>query len=101
MSSDIIDIGIGPLTEDQLEDLASTIEDKINAQISKHPQKQLLTDYNFIVQLSQSTDNLLTLVIDFEMSGGLTSTELEELLKNLNDFAQDVLKEELLCLKKS
>jgi len=101
MSSDIINLGIGPLTDNQLEELVSTVEEKINGHIQKHSHWQLLTDFNFIVNLSQSSDNLITLTLDFDMSGGLTTQELEKFQKELNEFGQEIIKEELICLKNS
>lgn len=99
MSSNIIDIGIGSLTDIQLEELVSTVEEKINGYIQKHSHWQLLTDFNFIVNLSQSTDNLITLTLDFDMSGGLTAQEFEKFMEELNEFGQEIIKEELICLK--
>ena len=101
MSSNIIDIGIGPLTDDQLEELVTTIEEKLNAYIRKHSHWQLLTDFNFIVNLAQASDNLITLILEFEMSGGLTVQEFEKFQEELNEFGQEIIKEELECLKNS
>lgn len=101
MSSNIIDLGIGPLTDDQLEGLVSTVEEKLNGHIQKHSHWQLLTDFNFIVNLAQDSDNLITLILEFDMSGGLTIQEFEEFQEELNELGQEIIKEELMCLKNS
>ncbi len=101
MSSEIIDLGIGPLTDIQLEELASIVEEKLNGYIQKHSHWQLLTDFNFIVNLSQDSDNLITLSLEFDMSGGLTTQEFERFQEELNELGQEIIKEELICLKNS
>ena len=69
MSSNIIDLGIGPLTDDQLEGLVSTVEEKLNGHIQKHSHWQLLTDFNFIVNLSFFFRNPLVTFICVFKSG--------------------------------
>jgi len=101
MSSEIEDIGIGTLSNEDLEETASNVEEKIIAYIQNHDFGQLLTDYSIMVNLSQNPDNILTLALDFDISGGLTSSQLENLQKELFEHGQKALKEELKCLKNS
>ena len=101
MSSEIEDIGIETLSNKELEDIASNVEEKIITHIQNHDLGQLLTDYNIIVNLSQNLDNILTLALDFDISGGLTSSQLENLQEELFENGQKALKEELKCLKNS
>jgi len=54
-----------------------------------------------VVILSQAPDNLLTLTLDFDISGEFSKQELEGFQKDLYSFAQGTLKEELLCRKNS
>jgi len=54
-----------------------------------------------VVNLSQNPDNILTLALDFDIAGGLTSSQLEILHEELFECGQKALKEELKCLKNS
>ena len=101
METEIIDIGLNKLTELELEELASLIEDKILSHLKKSTHWRLLTDYSIIVSLEQFSDNLLTLTIDSDISGNITSEELTKLQEEVYDYAQNILKEELLCQKNS
>ncbi|MCK5141119.1 MAG: hypothetical protein KAQ70_02910 [Candidatus Heimdallarchaeota archaeon] len=101
MASDIIDIGLTSLSDDELEEIVSIVETKIDLFLQNHKSWKLLTDFGIIVSLSQASDNVLTLILDFDISGGLSSLQLDELQQEVNEHAQDVLKEELLCRKNS
>ena len=101
METDAIDIGLGKLTELELEELATLLEDKILSHLRKSSHWKFLTDYNIIISLSQSSDNLLTLTIDTDIAGNITSNELTKLQEETFNYAQDILKEELLCQKNS
>ena len=101
MTSEIEDIGIETLTDEELEEIASNVEEKLISFIQEHSFGKFLTDYSFIVNLSQDSDNLLTLTLDFDISGGLSSSQLESLQEELFKYGQDALKEELICLKNS
>ena len=101
MSSEIEDIGIKNLSDEELEELASKVEDKIITFIQSHPHGSLLTDYSIILNLSQNTENILTLALDLEIAGGLSSSQLESMQEELFEFGQISLKEELECLKNS
>ncbi len=101
MSSEIEDIGIETLSNEELEKIASNVEEKIITHIQNHDFGQLLTDYSIIINLSQNPDNILTLALDFDIAGGLTSSQLENLQEELFENGQKALKEELKCLKNS
>ncbi|MHA2358242.1 MAG: hypothetical protein ACXABK_05695 [Candidatus Heimdallarchaeaceae archaeon] len=101
MSSEIIDIGLEALNDDELEELADMLEEKIHVHIKESSYWELLRDFNTIVILSQAPDNLLTLTLDFDISGEFSKNEFEKFQKDLNSFAQDTLKEELICRKNS
>jgi hypothetical protein len=101
MSSEIEDIGLKALSDEELEELAFNVEEKILVFIQNHANGQLLTDYSIIVNLSQSPDNILTLTLDFDIAGGLSSSQLEKLQEELFEYGQTSLKEELKCLKNS
>ncbi len=101
MLSEIEDIGIETLSNKELEDIASNVEEKIITYIQNHDLGKFLTDYNIIINLSQNPDNILTLALDFDISGGLTSSQLENLQEELFENGQKALKEELKCLKNS
>ena len=101
MSSEIEDIGIKSLTDEELEEIAFNVEEKILIFIQKHESGHLLTDYSIIVNLSQTPDNILTLALDLEIAGGLSSSQLESLQQELFEYGQKTLKEELKCLKNS
>ncbi|MHA1198866.1 MAG: hypothetical protein ACTSQF_05890 [Candidatus Heimdallarchaeaceae archaeon] len=101
MSFEIEDIGIDFLEDEQLEELASLIEDKVQTYIQTHQFWQLLTDFNILVNLNQNKDKLLTLVLDCEISGSLTSSQLEGFQSEISEYGQVSLKEELKCMKNS
>lgn len=101
MGSEIIDIGLTTLSDDELEDIITIIEKKIDLFLQNHKFWKLLTDFGIIVALSQSSDNVLTLTLDFDISGGLTTAQLEELQYDIYEYAMEVLKEELICRKNS
>ncbi len=101
MSSEIEDIGIKALTDEELEEIAFNVEEKILNFIQNHTSGQLLTDYSIIVNLSQTPDNILTLALDLDIAGGLSSSQLESLQQELFEYGQITLKEELKCLKNS
>ncbi|MBY9001635.1 MAG: hypothetical protein KGD64_12015 [Candidatus Heimdallarchaeota archaeon] len=101
MSSGIIDIGLETLSDDELEEIITGLETKIDLYLQKNNQWKLLTDFGIIVSLSQTADNILTLILDFDMSGGLSSLQLDELQEDVYEYAQEVLKEELICRKNS
>ena len=50
MSSEIEDIGIKTLTDEELEEIAFIVEEKILNYIQNHTSRQLLTDYSIIVR---------------------------------------------------
>lgn len=101
MVTDITDIGLKALSEDELEEIVSIVDTKMELFLQNHKSWKLLTDFGIIVSLSQSSDNVLTLILDFDISGGLSSLQLDELQQEINEYAQGVLKEELLCRKNS
>ena len=101
MLSEIEDIGIETLSNKELEDIASNVEEKIITHIQNHDLGKFLTDYSIIINLSQNPDNILTLALDFDISGGLTSSQLKNLQEELFENGQKALKEELKCLKNS
>lgn len=101
METDVIDIGLNKLTDLELEELASLLEEKILSYLRNSAHWKLLTDYNIIISLSQSPDNLLTLTINFDIAGSITSEELTKLQEEVFCYAQDILEEELLCQKNS
>jgi hypothetical protein len=101
METDVIDIGLNKLTDLELEELAILLEDKLLSHLRNSSHWKFLTDYNIIIGLTQSSDNLLTLTIDTDISGNITSEELEKLQEEIFNRAQDILKEELLCQKNS
>ena len=101
MSFEVEDIGIDFLTDEQLEELASKMEDKMYSFIQNHQFWQLLTDFNILVNLNQNKEKLLTLVLDCEISGGLTSSQLEDFQTEIFEYGQLSLKEELKCMKNS
>jgi len=99
MGSDITDIGLKSLSDEELEEIISIVDTKIELFLQNHEFWKLLTDFGIIASLSQSSDNVLTLTLDFDISGGLSSLQLDELQQEVYEYAQDVLKEELLCRK--
>ncbi|MFW9851805.1 MAG: hypothetical protein ACFFDS_02595 [Candidatus Thorarchaeota archaeon] len=101
METDVIDIGLSKLTELELEKLATLLEEKILSYLTKSSHWKFLTDYNIIISLTQSSDNLLTLTIDTDIAGNITSEELTKLQEKIFNYAQDILKEELSCQKNS
>ena len=101
MSSEIEDIGIKALSGEELEEIAFNVEEKILIFIQDHSSGQLLTDYSIIVNLSQTPDKILTLTLDLDIAGGLSSSQLECLQEELFEYGQKILKEELKCLKNS
>ena len=101
MSAEIIDVGIDILTEDEIEDLAIKVEEKIESFLKKEKSWKLLTDYSIIVSLSQANDKILTMSIDIDMAGGLTPPQFEDMNNKLTKMAQEFLKEELLRQKNS
>ena len=101
MVTDITDIGLRALSDDELEEIISIVDRKIELFLQNHKSWKLLTDFGIVLSLSQSSNNVLTLLLDFDISGGLSSLQLDELQQEVNEYAQDVLKEELLCRKKS
>lgn len=101
MSFDIENIGLDFLEDEKLESLANLIEDKVHSFIQNHKYWQLLTDFNILVNLNQDEDKLLTLVLDCEISGSLTSSQLDDFQAEIFEYSQKVLKEELKCMKDS
>lgn len=101
MPSEEENIGVDFLDEDQLEELATSIEEKINNYIRAHQYWQLLTDFNILVNLNQNKDKVLTLILDCEISGGLNSSQLEDFQAEIFEYGQKVLKDELKCMKNS
>lgn len=101
MSSEIEEIGIIELSDEQLEEIASLIESKIYSYIEQHSHWQLLTDFGITINLTQGSDKLLTLILDFDMAGSLTSDQLEKFQEELFEYGQIILKEEIECLKNS
>ena len=101
MSVEVENIGIDFLNDEQLENLAAIIEIKVYSHIQNHQFWQLLTDFNILINLNQDEDKLLTLALDCEMSGSLTSSQLEDFQSEIFEYGQSILKEELKCLKNS
>ena len=101
MSSEIEEIGIIDLTDDQLEELASHIESKILDRIQQHSYWRFLTDFSITINLTQNSDKLLTFILDSDIAGSLESNQIVELQEELFSYGQNVLKEELKCLKNS
>ena len=101
MSSDIVNIGLRKFSDEELEEIASLIETKIDVYLHEHEFWKLLTDFGFIVNLTQSSDNVLTLILDFDMAGGMPSSQLSSLQEEIYDYAQEILEEELICRKNS
>ncbi|NPD87357.1 MAG: hypothetical protein HGN29_01455 [Asgard group archaeon] len=101
MTTDIIDVGLKSLTDDELEELATFVEEKIYSQFEKSPVWELVTDFDILVGLIQSSNNLLTLTLDFDISGELTEEQLDDLQKELSNYGNENLKEELICRKNS
>ena len=89
------------LSDEQIEELASSIEDKLHNFIQAHQHWPLLTDFNILVNLNQNKDKVLTLVLDCEISGGLTSSQLEDFQSEMFEYGQKALKDELECMKNS
>lgn len=101
MSSSFEEIGIKMFTDDELEEIADSLELKIDSYLHEHKFWKLLTDFGIIVSLIQSSDKILTLTLDFDMAGGLSSSQLDALQEEIYEYAQKLLKEELLCRKNS
>lgn len=101
MSSDITNIGLKSLSDDELEEIILIVDEKIELFLQNHKSWKLLTDFGVVVSLSQDSDNVLTLILDFDISGGLSSLQLDELQQEVYEYAQEVLMEELLCRKNS
>ncbi len=101
MSSEIEEMGIIDLTDDQLEELASQIESKILDRIQQHSYWRFLTDFSITINLTQNSDKLLTFILDSDIAGSLESNQIVELQEELFSYGQNVLKEELKCLKNS
>ncbi len=101
MTTDIIDIGLKSLTDDELEELATLVEEKIYSQFEKSRFWELVTDFDILVGLTQSSNNLLTLTLDFDISGELTEKQLADLQEELSNSGNENLKEELICRKNS
>ncbi|MBA7523231.1 hypothetical protein ES705_15354 [subsurface metagenome] len=101
MTSDIVDIGIGQLDDEQLEELAIKIETQLHKDLRKHPQWALLSDFSILIKLSQDKDNILTLDLEYNTTGALTSFQHEQIHENLSIQAEEILKEALICLKNS
>ncbi len=101
MSFEVENIGIDLLNDEQLENLAAIIESKVCSQIQNHQYWQLITDFNILVILNQDEDKLLTLALDCEIAGSLTSSQLEDFQSEIFEYGQSTLKEELECLKNS
>ena len=101
MSTDITNIGIGSLTEEELEELALLVEDHLLSFLDQSSFSHILTDYSIIVSLSQSSNNLLTLTLDFSTAGAFSPQKLKDLHEELYILAQNTLKEALLCRKNS
>jgi len=101
MPSEIENIGVDFLDEEQLERLAISIEDKLHTFIQAHQFWQLLTDFNILVNLNQNKDKLLTLVLDCEIAGGLNSSQLEDFQAEIFEYGQKTMKDELKCMKNS
>jgi hypothetical protein len=101
MSFEIENIGIDFLTDEQLEKLATSIENKVYSYIQAHHYWGLLTDFNFLVNLNQNKDKLLTLILDCEISGGLTDSQLEVFQSEIFEYSQTALKDELECMNNS
>ena len=101
MTTDIIDIGLKSLTDDELEELATLVEEKIYSQFEKSRFWELVTDFDILVGLIQSSNNLLTLTLDFDISGELTEKQLADLQEELSNSGNENLKEELICRKNS
>ncbi len=100
-SEEVEDIGIDFLTDELLEELASKIEYKIYSFIQNHQFWKLLSDFNVIINLNQNKEKLLTLVLDSEISGSLTSSQLEDFQTEVFEYGQLALEEELKCRKNS
>jgi hypothetical protein len=101
MPTDIEDIGIETLTDDELEELATIVEERVYSNFEKSRFWDLIAEFNILVSLNQSSDNLLTLTLDFDISGELTEKQFIDIQEELNIFGQECLKEELLCRKNS
>lgn len=101
MASDITEIGLKSLSDEELEEIITIVETKIDLFLQNHKFWKLLTDFGIVVNLSQSSDNILTIILDFDISGGLSTLQLDEIQQEVYEYAQDVLKEELLCRKNS
>ena len=101
MTSNIIDIGIGQLDDIQLEELATKIETHLHKYLKKHPQWDLLSDFSILIKLSQDEDTVLTLDLEYNTAGVLTSIQHEQIHENLSIQAEEILKEALICLKNS
>lgn len=101
MSTEIIDIGIKSLTDDELEELASLVEEKIHTEFEKSRFWNLISDFDILIGLIQASDNLLTLTLDFDISGELTVEQLNILQEELSNYGYESLKEELICRKNS
>ena len=97
----IIDIGLGPLSDDELEELATFLENKLYEYLESHSYLALFQDFLVLIGLSQSNDNVLTLTLDFDTAGSLSSKEQIKLHQELAQIAEKILKDELICRKKS
>jgi len=101
MSTDIEDIGIESLTDEELEELVTVVEEKIYSHFEKSNLWELVTDFDILVSLNQSADKLLTLTLDFDISGEFTEKQLVDIQEELSNYGQECLKEELICRKNS
>lgn len=96
-----IDIGLAPLSDDELEELTEFLEKKIYEFLDSESYLNIFPDILILIGLSQSSDNVLTLTLDFDTVSALSAQEQLELHKKLADLAEKALKDELLCRKKS
>ena len=101
MSTDIIDIGLESLSDDELENLVTFVEEKILLHFEESQFWKFVTYFDILVSLEQSSNNLLTLTLDFEISGELTDEQLTNLQEELSNHGYESLKEELICRKNS
>ncbi len=101
MIDDVIDIGLPSLSSDKLEEIGSIIEEKVFDYLKDNKYIDIIADFSFSISLEQEEDNLLKVNVDIETSGAMTSSQLDEFHKEINQLVFTWLEETLKCYKNS
>ena len=101
MTSDIIDIGLWKLSDDELEELALIVETKLMEYLRQQKYWELISDSSIVITLEQREDNTLTLFLDFDTAGAFKQEKITALHQELAEYSMEILKEELQCRKNS